>query len=60
MTFKKKNELGAKPLHDEPMDRIPVCFNVKKGIREQLKTVPDWKERLREFVDSLVEDVNKQ
>jgi hypothetical protein len=27
------------------------------GVREKLKAVPDWKERLREFVDSLIVDV---
>jgi hypothetical protein len=35
----------------------PICFNVRVGVREKLKAVPDWKERLREFVDSLIVDV---
>jgi len=60
MTFEKKHKLGARPLNDEPMDRSPVCFNVRLGVREKLKTVPDWKERLREFVDNLIENVDKQ
>ena len=59
MTFEKKHKLGAQPLHSEPMDRTPVCFNVKNGVREKLKTVPDWKERLREFVDSLISELPK-
>jgi hypothetical protein len=42
------------------MDRSPVCFNVREGVREKLKTLPDWKERLREFLDSLLDDMNKQ
>jgi len=60
MTFQKKHKLGATPLHEEPFDRSPVCFNVRQGVREKLKTVPDWKERLREFVDGLIEDIDKQ
>ncbi len=55
MPFQKKHKLGAKPLNDEPFERTPVCFNVKQGVREKLKAVPDWKERLREFVDQLIE-----
>jgi transposase-like protein len=47
---------GAKPIGDEPLDRTPICFNVRKGVREQLKTVPDWRERLREFVDRIIEE----
>lgn len=60
MTFQKKHKLGAKPLNSEPMDRTSVCFNVKNGVSEKLKTVPDWKERLRDFVDSMIEDMDKQ
>ncbi|HEY9691421.1 MAG TPA: hypothetical protein V6D15_04415 [Oculatellaceae cyanobacterium] len=60
MVFKKQHKLGAKPLYEEPMDRSPVCFNVKVGVKEKLKNIPDWKERLREFVNELIEDVDKQ
>ncbi|KAB8332607.1 hypothetical protein SD80_018680 [Scytonema tolypothrichoides VB-61278] len=59
MPFQKNHRLGAKPLHDKPFDRTPVCFNVRVGVREKLKAVPDWKERLREFVDQLISDLPK-
>jgi hypothetical protein len=59
MPFEKKHKLGAAPLNEEPFDRTPVCFNVKKGIRDKLKTVPNWKERLREYIDRLIEDLNE-
>lgn len=55
MPFHKQHKLGAKPLNNEPFDRTPVCFNVRQNVREKLKTVPDWKEKLREFVDYLIE-----
>ncbi|MEG4964744.1 MULTISPECIES: hypothetical protein [unclassified Microcoleus] len=45
MPFQKNHKLGAKPIGDEPMDRTPICFNVRTGVREKLKTIPDWKER---------------
>lgn len=56
MPFKKNHKLGAKPLNSEPFDRTPVCLNVRTGVREQLKTIPEWKERLREFIDELIKD----
>jgi len=55
MPFQKNHKLGAKPIGDEPMDRTPICFNVRTGVREKLKTIPDWKERLREYVDRLID-----
>jgi hypothetical protein len=55
MPFQKNHKLGTKPIGDEPMDRTPICFNVRTGVREKLKTIPDWKERLREYVDRLID-----
>ncbi|MEG3838818.1 hypothetical protein [Microcoleus sp. herbarium14] len=55
MPFQKNHKLGAKPIGDEPMDRTPICFNVRTGVREKLKTIPDWKEQLREYVDRLID-----
>lgn len=55
MPFQKNNKLGATSLNEEPFDKSPVCFNVRKGVREKLLAVPDWKERLRKFVDDLIE-----
>jgi hypothetical protein len=43
-------------LNEEPFDKSPVCFAVNKGVKEKLKAVPNWQERLRNFVDKLIED----
>jgi hypothetical protein len=56
MPFQKKHKLGASPLNTEPFDRTPVCFNVRNGVREKLRTIPDWKENLRDYVDKLIEE----
>ncbi|WP_339381590.1 hypothetical protein [Brasilonema bromeliae] len=56
MPFQKKNKLGATSLNEEPFDKSPVCFNVRIGVKEKLKAVPDWKERLRKLVDELIEE----
>lgn len=57
MPFQKKHKLGALPFNEEPFDKSPVCFKVREGVREKLKAVPGWQERLREFVDELIESV---
>jgi hypothetical protein len=49
-----------KPNNTVAYDKAPVQFKVLPGVREKLKTVPDWQERLRDFVDSLIEDIDKR
>ncbi|NMF67020.1 hypothetical protein DP113_24010 [Brasilonema octagenarum UFV-E1] len=56
MTFQKKHRLGALPFNEEPFDKSPVCLKVREGVREKLKAVPDWQERLRGFIDELIRD----
>jgi hypothetical protein len=54
MTFKKNHTQGF--TSDNPLDRSPVCFKVKPGVREKLKAIPRWQERLRVLVDLLIQD----
>ncbi|NMF63922.1 hypothetical protein [Brasilonema octagenarum] len=56
MTFKKKHKLGF--TSDRPFDKDPVCFKVLPGVKDKLKAVPDWQERLRGFVDELIKGVD--
>jgi hypothetical protein len=43
MPFHKNNKFGF--TSDEPLDKYPVCFKVKPGIKDKLKAVPNWQER---------------
>ena len=52
MPFQKNHKLGF--TSDDPLDKDPVCFKVKPGVKVKLKDVPEWQERLREYVDELV------
>ncbi|QEI42873.1 hypothetical protein BMF77_03487 [Dolichospermum sp. UHCC 0315A] len=49
-----------KPQNKVAYDKSPLQFKVLPGVREKIKTVPDWQQRLREFVDQLIEDLDKQ
>jgi hypothetical protein len=59
MPFQKKHKLGALPFNEEPFDSSPVCFKVEKGVKEKLKAVPNWQERLRSFVNELIEEAGR-
>ncbi|BAZ16162.1 hypothetical protein NIES4071_80370 [Calothrix sp. NIES-4071] len=54
MTFEKKNKLGF--TSNQPFDKDPVCFKVLPGVKERLKNIPNWQERLRQAVDKLIEE----
>jgi hypothetical protein len=56
MTFQKKHKLGALPFNEEPFDKSPVCLKVREGVKEKLKAIPDWQERLRNLIDELIEN----
>ncbi|BAZ25497.1 hypothetical protein NIES4073_64020 [Kalymmatonema gypsitolerans NIES-4073] len=48
------------PKNQVAYDKVPVQFKVLPGVREKLKTVPNWQERLREFVDQLISEKPNQ
>ena len=54
MPFQKDHKLGF--TSDDPLDKNPICFKVKPGIRDKLKAVPHWQERLRKMVDKLIQE----
>jgi hypothetical protein len=54
------SRIKFKPNNKVAFDKVPVQFKVLPGVREKLKTVPDWQERLRDFVDQLVQEVDNQ
>ncbi|HAG83254.1 MAG TPA: hypothetical protein DCL61_19440 [Cyanobacteria bacterium UBA12227] len=59
MPFQKGHKLGAKKLLKRPLDKEAIAFKGYVGQKEKLKAVPDWQERLREYVDSLISDLPK-
>jgi hypothetical protein len=57
MPFQKNNKFRVLPSNEVAFDKSPLCFKVREGVKEKLKTVPDWQERLRKFVDELIDDM---
>lgn len=53
--FKKKKTYGAVKRLARPTDKKAViAFRGYEGQKEKLKTVSDWQERLRLFLDELI------
>jgi hypothetical protein len=52
MTFQKKHKLGF--TSENPLDASPICFKGRTGQKEALKDVPDWQNKLRDYVDKLI------
>ncbi|NJL80781.1 MAG: hypothetical protein HC836_42930 [Richelia sp. RM2_1_2] len=51
-------KIKFQPKNREAFDQNPVQFKVLPGVRDKLKTVPDWQERLRKYVDELISEQN--
>jgi hypothetical protein len=52
MTFKKKHKLGF--TSENPLDVSPICFKGRTGQKEALKDIPGWQDKLRDYVDELI------
>jgi len=57
MPFTKNHKYRWKSNQNKILDKTPICFKGWEGQKEKLKAVPDWQERLREFVDQLLSDL---
>ncbi|BAY48814.1 hypothetical protein SAMD00079811_64400 [Scytonema sp. HK-05] len=44
------------PFNEEPFDKSPLCVRVREGVKDKLKTIPNWQERLRNLIDEFIED----
>ncbi|WP_246275687.1 hypothetical protein [Brasilonema bromeliae] len=58
MPFEKNNPHRYTRKLKRPLGKM-IGFRGYEGQSEQLKTVPNWQERLRQFVDQLICDLPK-
>lgn len=55
MPFKKNHKYRWKSNKNKVLDKAPICFKGWEGQKDKLKTVPDWQEHLRKYVDELID-----
>ncbi len=56
MPFRKNHKLGAKKILERPLDAQPICFKGYEGHKEKLKAVANWQDKLREYVEKLIQE----
>lgn len=56
MPFQKHNTYGTIERLARPTDKAVIAFKGYEGQKEKLKAIPDWQEKLRLFVDQLINE----
>ena len=56
MPFERNNKLGFVAKDDIPLDKSPLSIKLRIGVRDRLKAIPDWQNKLRECIDKLIEE----
>lgn len=56
MTFKKKHKLGFLPENDTPLDRLPLSIKLRLGVRDRVRSIPDWQDKLRDLIEQWIKD----
>jgi hypothetical protein len=56
MQFEKGNKIGFKPANAVAYDKTPVQVKVLPGVRQRLKAIDDWQNKLRRLIDALIEE----
>jgi hypothetical protein len=56
MPFQKNHKLGAKRIYKRPLDKQIIGFKGYEGQKEKLKNILNWQDKLREYVDKLIEE----
>jgi len=56
MPFQKHNTYGAIERLARSTDKAVIAFKGYEGQKEKLKAIPDWQEKLRLFVDQLIDE----
>jgi hypothetical protein len=44
------------PDNNVAYDPSPVCVKVLPGVRERLRSVDGWRDKVRAYIDSLIEE----
>jgi hypothetical protein len=49
-------KIKFQPQNKIPFDSIQIQVRVLPGVRDKLKAIPDWQEKLRGLIDQLILD----
>ncbi|MEC4814005.1 MAG: hypothetical protein SAK29_12135 [Scytonema sp. PMC 1069.18] len=57
MVFKKNHPHRMLPSGEVALDKEAIAFKGRVGQKEKLKLIPNWQERMRDFVDELIQEL---
>lgn len=55
MTFKEKHKLGFTSKNGTPLDSLPLSIKLRLGVRNNIRLIPDWQNKLRDLIEQWVE-----
>jgi hypothetical protein len=58
MPFQKGNTHGF--TSKEPLDRNPLTLKLKPGLMARIEKIPDWRNKLRQLIETWVEAQESQ
>ena len=56
MPFQKGHKQGAKKTIGRELDSQSISFKGYKGTRDKLRQIPDWQNKLRDYVEQLISE----
>ena len=57
MPFRKGHKLGAKKIYSRPLGEN-ITVQLFEGQKEKLKIIPNWQNRIREYVEQLISEAD--
>ena len=56
MPFERNNKLGFTAKDDSPLDKSPLSIKLRLGVRDRVKSIPEWQDKLRDLIERWLDD----
>jgi len=60
MPFEKNNKLGFTAKGSISLDKQPLSIRLKSGLKDKIKLIPEWQDRLRDVIENWIEIESNQ
>lgn len=58
MGFKNKHKLGF--VSEDPLDKTPLSIKLRIGVKEKIRSIPKWQDKLRDLLEEWADQNQKQ
>lgn len=56
MPFERNNKLGFAAKDGTPLDKSPLSIKLRLGVRDRVKSIPEWQDKLRDLIERWLDD----